>query len=253
MDRAVSQFWQVLGLSQTPARVEYAARVLAAGRRNRARQITARSTSGRMREAILPSMYDQKQEALPPLSVCRKAGYSVIRFNNSLGASATIQAFDEVISDIPKGRTLVIDLRDTPSGGNTNVARSIMGWFVAEPHGYQIHNRPAEERETGIPRQWIEQVLPRAGMHRSNLPLVLVGRWTGSMGEGIAVGFASMGAEVQGTMMAGLKGSVEDLQVGETDLSIKLPTEQLFTPAGRPREDFAPDSISDDRLLFGSC
>ena len=43
-------------------------------------------------------------------------------------------------------RKLVIDLRDTASGGNTTMARAVLGWFVTRPTFYQVHNLPAEER-----------------------------------------------------------------------------------------------------------
>lgn len=253
IDQAVTSFWADLGLADTPVRAGYAARVLVAGRRDRARNITIKNRSGTVRELVLTSMYDLKEAERPPVSVCRSGTRTVVRVNNSLGDSMTIAAFDDAMRSVPEGDVLVLDLRDTPSGGNTTVARGIMGWFVTEPRGYQIHNRPVEQRETGIARQWIEQVLPRDGMYRAELPIIVVGRWTGSMGEGIAVGFAGLGAEVRGTKMAGLKGSVEDLRAGESDLSIKLPTEKLMTPRGIPREDFVPDQINDPQLILGAC
>lgn len=253
IDQAVSSFWTDLGLPETQARIEYAARVLVAGRRDRARKITIRNGSGAVRELLLPSMYTFDRAERSPLSVCRSGTRTVVRVNNSLGDSKTIEAFDEAMRSVPQGHDLVIDLRDTPSGGNTTVARAMMGWFVTEPRAYQIHNRPAEERETGIARQWIEQVLPREGKYRANLPIIVVGRWTGSMGEGIAVGFAGLGAEVRGTRMAGLRGSVEDLRPGDTDLSVKLPTELLFTASGFPREEFVPEPMHDGHLIFGTC
>jgi carboxyl-terminal processing protease len=243
--QAVSQFWGDLGLTQTPIRAEYAARVLAAGKRDRVRRIGVQNRAGQVSELALPSLYDQQAPAVPPISICHNAGSTVIRFNNSLGDDAAIVAFDQAMRAVPPGHTLFLDLRDTPSGGNTTVARGIMGWFVKESHAYQIHNRPAEERETGIARQWVEQVLPREGMYRSSLPTVLVGRWTGSMGEGLAIGFASMGARVRGSRMAGLLGSIEDVRVGQTDLFVKLPTERLLTALGQPREEFVPEPLSD--------
>lgn len=239
---AVAGFWAEIGLPLTPARADHAARVLLAGRRDRPRSFAIASPSGEVREIALPSLYDQPEQHRPPVTVCSVDDRVVIRFNNSLGQIETIAAFDTAMQGVAAGRQLVLDLRDTPAGGNTTVARAVMGWFVAQPHGYQIHNRPAEQRETGIARQWIEQVLPRAGRHRAALPTILVGRWTGSMGEGLAVGFASMGADVRGTKMAGLKGSIEDLRVGNTDLFIKLPTERLLTTQGQPREDFIPQA-----------
>lgn len=253
INQAVASFWADLGLAETPVRAGYAARVLVAGRRDRARKIKIKNRSGTVRELVLPSMYDLKEVERPPVSVCRSDARTVIRVNNSLGDPRTIDAFDDAMRLVPKGDNLVLDLRDTPSGGNTTVARGIMGWFVTEPRGYQIHNRPAEQRQTGIPRQWIEQVLPREGMYRAELPTIVVGRWTGSMGEGIAVGFAGLGAEVHGTRMAGLKGSIEDLRAGETDLTVKLPTEMLLTASGLPREDFIPEPMHDDHLILGVC
>ena len=250
---AVSSFWGDLGLDETPERQEYAARVLVAGRRDRARKLAIETRSGAVRELVLPSLYSLEQEQLPPLRVCNLADHTVIRFNNRLGDLATIKAFDETMRALPADTRLVLDLRDTPSGGNTIVARAIMGWFVTGPRGYQIHNRTDEERETGIPRQWVEQVLPRGEMYRPNLPMVIVGRWTGSVGEGIAVGFAALGAEVVGSRMAGLKGSVEDLQAGRANLFIKLPTERLLTTSGLPREEFVPKPLGDERLAAGSC
>jgi C-terminal processing protease CtpA/Prc len=251
--RAVSQYWEDLGLAQTQVRAEYAARVLAAGRRDRTRWLSVQNAAGQVSELVLKSLYDQQTPALPPISICHDDGSTVIRINNSLDHDAAVEAFDEAMRAIPENQTLILDLRDTPSGGNTTVARGIMGWFVSEPHAYQIHNRPAEERETGIARQWIEQVLPRDGMYRSSLPTVLVGRWTGSMGEGLAIGFASMGAHVRGSRMAGLKGSIEDLQVGQADLSVKLPTERLLKTSGQPREEFVPEPLSDESRYSDVC
>jgi carboxyl-terminal processing protease len=202
---------------------------------------------------VLPSLYGQKQETRSPVSSCTRRGLTVIRFNNSLGDSAAITAFDAALAAVPPRHALVLDLRDTPSGGNTTVARAIMGWFVSKPSGYQIHNRPSEERETGIPRQWVEQVLPRSGRYRAKLPTLLVGRWTGSMGEGIAIGFAALGARVDGTRMAGLLGSVEDLRLGQTNLFVKLPTERLLSVTDEPREAFVPKVSRDGEARFGPC
>ncbi len=82
---------------------------------------------------------------------------------------------------------IVLDLTDTPSGGNTTVARAILSWFVNEPQFYQMHSLPEEERRYGIIRQWVEQVHPRDGKYHAGPLEVRVGRWTGSMGEGLVV------------------------------------------------------------------
>jgi carboxyl-terminal processing protease len=241
--QAVEAFWRELGLSLTDERADYAARVLAAGRRDRPRNLTIRSANG-TRSIELPNLYAKAADR-PPLRVTRTASRTVIRFNNSLGDQSTIAAFDAAMGALPRRAPLVIDLRDTPSGGNTSVARAIMGWFVDRPRGYQMHSLPSEERETGIPRQWIEQVLPRPGKRHAVLPLVQVGRWTGSMGEGLAIGFAALGSRVEGTPMAQLKGAVYDFNLPSSGLTVKIPAERLYTVGGLPREKFVPRPVRD--------
>jgi hypothetical protein len=238
-EQAVRSYWDTLGLPVTPERAENAARVLAAGRRDRPRELTI-AHKGSLRTLTLPNLYSAQKD-LPPLTVSHdSAGRIVIRFNNSVGDQATIAAFDAAMARVPSKGPMIIDLTDTPSGGNTSVARSIMGWFVNHPRSYQVHQLPSEERETGIARQWGEQVLPRAGKYHAALPLVRVGRWTGSMGEGLAIGFAAMGARVEGTKMAQLKGAVYDFALPSSGLVVKLPAERLYTVSGLPREKFVP-------------
>jgi carboxyl-terminal processing protease len=213
--------------------------VLAAGRRDRPRDLTFRRGNAE-RRLTLPSLYSINSD-LPPISVTKlRSGQTVIRLNNSIGDQDTIPAFDAAMAALPAKAPVVIDLSDTPSGGNTSVARALMGWFVDRPRNYQVHSLPAEERETGIPRQWIEQVLPRPGKHHAVLPVVRVGRWTASMGEGAAIGFAALGARVEGTRMAELKGAVYDFNLPSSGMVVKLPAERLYTVAGQPREKFVP-------------
>jgi C-terminal processing protease CtpA/Prc len=237
---AVGAFWRELGLAINPARSDFAARILAAGRRDRPRRLSISDATGRVRQLTLPSLYSVVSEQRSQLTISTNEARTVIRFSNSLSDNTTIAAFDAAMKLIPPSNQVVLDLRDTPSGGNTTVARAVMGWFTDKPHGYQVHNRPSEERETGIGRQWVEQVLPRSGKYRRGLPTIWVGRWTGSMGEGLAIGFASMRAEVRGGPMAELNGSVEDLKIGNADVCIKLPTERLMTTTYIPREQFRP-------------
>jgi carboxyl-terminal processing protease len=245
VEEAVADFWKALGLSPTPERADYAARVLAAGRRDRPREVTI-SEKGNIRQITLASLYSVSVDR-PGVEVEQlKDGRTRIRFNNSLGDQATIAAFDQAMDALPASRKLVLDLTETPSGGNTSVARAIMGWFVDRPRAYQIHNLPAEERESGIARQWLEEVLPRRGKHHSTLPLVEVGRWTGSMGEGLAIGFSALGALVEGTPMAQLKGAVYDFELPSSKLLVKFPAERLYTTKGEPRENFRPAAAKGD-------
>jgi Peptidase family S41 len=234
IEAAVAAYWTRLGLAPSGERRAYAARIIAAGRRDRPRVLTV-TDGAKVRTLTLPNLY-ANQPQRPALMI----EGAVIRLNNSLGDQATIAAFDDAMAAMAPRAPVTIDLTDTPSGGNTSVARAMMSWFVRAPTAYQMHNLPSEQRETGIARQWIEQVLPRAGKYHPGRVTVVVGRWTGSMGEGLAAGFAALGATVCGTRMAGLKGAVDDFDLPRTGLRVKFPAERLYTVAGWPREQIVP-------------
>ena len=215
--------------------------MLAAGRRDRERRHTIQRGSAPPRELKLPNLYLMAPLDRPVLQGTQDRGDLVIRFNDSLGDDATIGAFDTVMAKAKPGQRVIIDLRDTPGGGNTTIARAVLGWFVDKPTSYQVHNLPAEERRTGIARQWVEQVLPRAGKRHRGPVTVRVGRWTGSMGEGLAIGFDAIGARVEGGRMAGLLGAIYDYKLERSQQVIKLPTERLYSVSGVPRERFVPN------------
>lgn len=243
IDTAVEQFWSDLGLPVNPERASFAARVLAAGRRSVPRVLSVARASGQPNAIELPNLYYRDRLDRPVLSATEQAGALWIRLNDSLGNDRTIAAFDAAMARSRSGQRVVIDLTDTASGGNTSVARAMLGWFVDKATQYQVHNLPVEERQTGIPRQWIEQVLPRPGKFHRGSVTVRVGRWTGSMGEGLAIAFDAIGARVEGDPMAGLLGAVYDYPLEKSGLVIKFPTERLFHVNGTPRESFIPKPI----------
>lgn len=74
--------------------------------------------------------------------------------------------------------------------------------------------------------------------------VVLVDRWTGSMGEGIAIGLDAMQrATIVGTAMAGLRGATYGFTLRHTGIGIRVPAERLYHVRGTPREDFLPQII----------
>lgn len=239
VDDAVALFCSKVGLAPQGERAAFAARVLAAGRRDRPRNLMIESADGVQRRLALPNLYTTQRDHPPVRS--RQAGDALeIRIDDALGDQATIAAFDAAMMTARPGQTVVLDLTETPSGGNTVVARAIMGWFVDTPAAYQIHSLPAEARETGIERRWIEQVLPRPGKHHDGPVIVRAGRWTGSMGEGLAIGLHAQSARVVGRPMAGLLGAIYDLRLPNSGLVIKIPVERLYAVDGTPREQFRP-------------
>ncbi|MDP1831195.1 MAG: S41 family peptidase [Geothrix sp.] len=163
-----------------------------------------------------------------------------IRFNNSLGEVDTVRQFDEALDRLKGSKGLILDLRDTPSGGTSLVARGIMGRLVRKESPYQKHELVAEGRETGIHRRWIECVSPRGEPFMAPL-VVLVGRWTGSMGEGLAIGLnAARNAPVIGTPMARMLGALGEIKLPASGIVVRIPTEKLYHVDGTPREAFVP-------------
>jgi C-terminal processing protease CtpA/Prc len=240
INEAVAAFWSDLGRTGTLTDQEagFAARILAAGRRDRFRALTIAASNGQTKDHALPSLYTVPFNP-NPVTASEANGHLTIKINDSLGNETTVGAFDLAMTGLRAGLPVIIDLTNTPSGGNTVVARAIMGWFVTQPRFYQIHRSPGEERRTGIGRQWIEQVLPRSGGRYHAGPVtVRVSRWTGSMGEGLAIGMNALGARVEGGKMAQLLGAIEDFKLPNSGLVIKFPTEKLFGVDGTPREDF---------------
>jgi len=169
-----------------------------------------------------------------------------IKFNNSLGQTAVINIFDSALNQLKNTKALIIDLRETPSGGNSIVARGIMSRFVTREMPYQKHILPNEEKEFKIKRSWLEIVSP-GGLFVYNKPIViLVNHWTGSMGEGITIGFDALGkAKTVGTKMAGLNGAINGFQTSKTKIPYSFPTEQLYHINGTPREIFNPTKLID--------
>jgi carboxyl-terminal processing protease len=169
----------------------------------------------------------------------------VIRIENSLGNNETIKAFAAALDQAKGTNRLVIDLRNTPSGGNTTVARGILGHFIDREHPYQVHVVPAEQRQFGVPRKFVEYVLPIAPRYRGKV-IVLGGHWTGSMGEGLMIGFEAIGVRTAGSRLAHLLGALFNEQLEVSGARVDLGEEQLFDVRGKPREDFVPD-LHDER------
>jgi C-terminal processing protease CtpA/Prc len=225
-----------------PAADDWALRAVLAGRRNAPVRIEVASAGAPRSIEFVP----QAQATPPgPLSASVLAdGVGYVRIHNSLGEMALVAAWDSALATLRDTRALVLDLRDTPSGGNTTVARGIMGRLVAEVRPYQVHELPSEERLYGIRRIWAEQVAPRGPFTYDRPVAVLVGRWTGSMGEGLAMALDGMDrATVVGTLMAGLLGATYGITLPRTGWSVRVPAERLYHLDGTPREDFVPSLL----------
>jgi carboxyl-terminal processing protease len=225
---------------------DWALRAVLAGRRGTSRllQIRQDNTIRTVELAARDQYGGQNPEPLGYRQIAPGIGY--VRFNDSLGDSSAIQAFDRALGDLRDTRGLILDLRNTPSGGNTVVAKGILGRFVRREQPYQKHVLPSEERDTGIRRSWLELVTPRGDFIYQRPVVVLVGRWTGSVGEGLAIGFDATGTgTVVGTPMAGLVGATFHIVLPRTGIGLNLPAERLYHVDGTAREAFQPKVLVD--------
>lgn len=224
---------------------DYALRVLLAGTHSTRRKITVKDKGG-VRHFYPDSLrtineftYSGDLE-----SKVLEGGVGYIRINNRLWDNALIPLFDSVLNTLMGTQALVLDLRETPSGGNTTVARAILGRFITREGFYQAHELTAEERQYGVKRSWKEIVSPRQQPYTKPL-VVLADHWTGSVGEGIVIGFDALKrATVIGTPMAGLNGAIYSYQMPNTKIGFSFPVEKLFhTQSGAPREAYTPTLV----------
>ena len=244
VEAAVSELLALVTDAPTARQNSYAATLLANGRKGVARSLSFEQEEGESSTLQLPSPaeYAGRLRNDPILSATRIGEVAVISVNNSLGNNDTILEFDRVLADNLDASGIVIDLRNTPSGGNTEVARSILGHFVETTRSYQVHEVPSLEREFTVPRRFIEQVMPREPAYLDNPVVVLGGHWTGSMGEGLVIGFdAATDAHIFASDMGDLLGGMYTLNLSQSQAYLLLGRESLFHVDGTPREDFVAE------------
>lgn len=221
------------------AMLGFAGRVALAGTRKHEPTITVRGGDGREIEIkILAATNEHDELAKLSFPVPEVA---VIRLENSIGDSDLNPVFDGLMKQAKNAKAVIFDLRDTPSGGNTDVAKPLMAWFVDGTRGYQTHENAAT--------RWTEQVTGRRDRFTGKV-IVLVDHWTGSMGEGTAIGLrAAADAQIVGTQMAGLRGAIEGFDVPCLGVGFRFPIERLYEVSGTPRELARPDVVVSEEEL----
>lgn len=215
---------------------DWALRALLAGRQNAAVQLEVRTDSELRSIEFQPGLTKRPGSMLT--AKLMENGIAYVRIHNSLGQSALVREWDSALKMLRQTDGLILDLRDTPSGGDTVVARPLLGRLIAETQPYQRHELPSEDRA------WVEDVRPRGPFTYDKPVAVLVGRWTGSMGEGVAIGLDGMDrATVFGSAMAGLRGALSSHSLEHTGIQVRVPAERLYHVDGTPREAFVPPNL----------
>lgn len=242
VDTAIKAYLPTTLRRDDKAAKDYALRILLAGKYWDDRKITVKH-----QQYILDFYPDRPHQLLiehkyPAVIESRvyNGNIGYIRINDGLGDNRLIPVFDSVLQSLKNTNGIILDLRETPSGGNTTVARAIIGSFIKKEGFYQKHQYTPEEKTHGIKRSWVEIVSPRRFVYSKPL-VVLVNRWTGSVAEAIAIGLDALeAATVIGTPMAGLRGAVYSFTMPHTKIGFSFPVEKLYHVNGLPREDYLP-------------
>ncbi|OJJ20421.1 peptidase [marine bacterium AO1-C] len=231
----LKQFLPKSAKKLTPEMYAYATNMLFAGVHNQPRSITIKQGNGKK------TYYPDQGRLLTYQKLKGNVGY--IKIKNSLGNYDVIKEFDQALDALMNTKSLILDLTNTPGGGNTTVARALMGRFINKEMPYQKHEYPINVTQN-VQRSWWELVSPRKKTYSQKL-IVAVGRWTGSMGEGIAIGFDGLKrATIVGTPMAKLIGEVHSYKLPQTGIGYQIPDIKLKHINGTPREKYQPKVLT---------
>ena len=218
-----------------PAAAAHALNVALAGRRGTARRLTLISGDRPPRTVDLPLL---AAPPLPDLGFERLDGGIGLITIRSFGDSATVAAFDAALVALREAPGLIIDVSDN-GGGDTAVARPIMGRFITATKPYATMRRRSG---AGLSAPWTEYVAPRGPFTYPAPVVVLAGPWSGSMAEGFPMGMKGIGrARVVGQPMMGLGAAVFGLRLDRTGIAAQYSAEPVYDIHGVARSRFQPD------------
>ena len=116
-------------------------------------------------------------------------GLGYIRISSFADAGA-VARFDKALESLRDVRGLIIDVRQN-GGGDTAVARPMMGRFVRERTAYA---RMRRRDGVGLSEAWTEYVDPVGPFTFTRPVVVLTSHWSGSMAEDFRWGCGTSGA-----------------------------------------------------------
>ncbi|QDX25985.1 peptidase S41 [Sphingomonas suaedae] len=205
-----------------------------AGGRSTPRRMTVRR-DGAVRDLSLPL---KQRDAVAEVSHRRlDNGIGLIAIRG-FSDDAAIAAFDLGLAELRDAPALIVDVRDN-GGGDTAVARPIMGRFITETRPYARMRRRAG---AGLSAAWTEVVEPRGPFTYERPVVVLCNRWSGSMAEGFPMGMRGLGrARIVGTPMMRLGAAVFPLRLDRSGLELQYSAEPVYDVNDRPRWLLEPD------------
>jgi C-terminal processing protease CtpA/Prc len=201
-----------------------------AGRYSEPRILTLKTASGKIETLDMDKIKIRKDADYLSYNIIDNVG--IIRINNALGDTDTKKAFKNAIKSLSHTKGIILDLRNTVDGGNTNVANPIAGHFTKKKKVFQKYKNAKT--------QFVDYIKPQKPNYSNSL-VVLVGRWTGSVGEGLASGFdGSATGKVIGTEMEKLAGATLDYKFDYFNFNYQFPYIEVLQQNNEPREKFIP-------------
>ena len=216
-----------------PAAEAYAWNVAVAGIVGRRRQLTMRDG----KKVDLPIVPNPPEATVSSRSLDGNLGYIAIR---SFADNTAVADFDAALARLQATRGLLIDVRRN-GGGDTAVARPMMGRFITEK---KIYAKMRRRSGSGLTGPWTEYVEPRGPFTYTAPVVVLTDHWSGSMAEGFPMGMRGIGrARVVGTRMARLGAAVFSLHLDRTGLAAQYSAEPVYDVNDVARSLFRPDVL----------
>ena len=231
-----------------PAAEAYALNRAAAGLRGQPRRYRVARAGQAPRDVVLPLRQTPPRPDLEWRRLDDGTGYIAIR---SFADNAVAERFDQALAEMRDAPGLILDVRSN-GGGDTAVARPIMGRFISETRPYA---RMRRRDGRGLGPAWTETVDPQGPFTYTGPVVVLTGRWSGSMAEGFPMGMRGLGrATLVGTPMMGLGAAVFPLRLDRTGLQAQYSAEPVYDVHDAPRWLMRPDvetADGEDILVAG--
>jgi carboxyl-terminal processing protease len=220
-----------------PEARRFAINAAVGGNRDRDRKIRLRSRGGSVRDLLLPFKPFADRASINHRKLDDGFGYIAI---TTFGDNDAPKAFDTALEALKDSPGLIIDARDN-GGGDTAIARPIMGRFIKERRPYALMRRRSG-RGVGLTDPWTEYVDPQGPFTYEKPVVVLQNHWSGSMAEGFPMGMKGIGRAVTvGTETMGLGAAVFPLRLDRTGISINYSAEPVYDVHGTPRWKLKPD------------
>lgn len=220
-----------------PEARKFAINAAVGGNRDRDRKLRFRSKDGTVRDLLLPFKPFANQASVNHRKLDSGFGYIAI---TTFGDNDVPKLFDTALEELKDSPGLIIDARDN-GGGDTAIARPIMGRFIKERRPYALMRRRSGQG-VGLTDPWTEYVDPQGPFTYEKPVVVLQNHWSASMAEGFPMGMKGIGRAVTvGTETMGLGSAVFPLRLDRTGTSINYSAEPVYDVKGTPRSKLKAD------------